>query len=446
MRKVWFEILSVMDFLRTGIWQFRLVDMPGRKSFFLKQLRVFVLALRGIDQDKCFLRASALTLYTLLSLVPVIAMAFGIAKGFGMETVLEKELLARFAGHEEVIGRVIGFARSLLDNTEGGTVAGVGVAVLLYSVLKVMGNIERTFNGIWEIKKARTLKRKFTDYLSIILIAPMLIIVSGSITIFITSQVALLSHKIAWIGAMSGAISLMLKVVPYFIIWSLFTFIYIFVPNTKVKFKSALMAGVFAGTIYQLTQWLYISFQVGIAKYNAIYGSFAALPLFLIWLQVSWLVLLFGAELSFANQNVDTYELEPYCRDVSYDFKRLLSLQLCYLIITDFCKGGRGPHTADDLAHTLSIPIRLVRALLGSLVESKVLMDCRIDDSAELYYQLAMDPGTLTVSCVLKALDATGNDTLPVHGTRELGELKKSLGEFRMIIEKSSSNRLLRDI
>jgi len=435
---------NIAGFLSGGIWQIRLEDLPRRKSFFIKQLRVVVLTMRGFDQDKCFLRASALTLYTLLSIVPVVAMAFGVAKGFGMEQLLEAQLLEKFVGQEEVITRVVGFARTLLENTRGGVVAGVGVGVLLYSVIKVMGNIERTFNEIWEIKKGRPLRRKITDF-SIILIAPILIVVSGSITIFITSQAVTLTEQVAWIGAFSSVIFFVLKMVPYLLIWLLFTFVYIFVPNTKVTFKSALMAGIFAGTSYQLLQWVYITFQVGIAQYNAIYGSFAALPLFLIWLQLSWLVLLLGAEFSFASQNVDTYEFEPDCLKVSLRFKKLLSLRITHLLVKNF-QDGKASLTAEHISHTLGTPVRLVRLLLFELVESGVLYDSRIDDSRELYYHLARDINQLSISYVASAMESRGVDTIPVEDTEGLREIRDAFAAFGKEVEESPANKLLKDI
>ncbi len=436
---------KIVGFLRGGIWQIKLDDLPRRKSFFIKQLRIVVLMLRGFDQDKCFLRASALTLYTLFSIVPVVAMAFGVAKGFGMEQLLETQLLERFVGQEEVISRVVVFARTLLDNTRGGVVAGVGVGVLLYSVIKVMGNIERTFNEIWEIKKGRSLRRKITDYFSIILIAPILIVISGSITIFITSQAVTLTEHVAWIGAFSGVIFFVLKMAPYLLIWLLFTFVYIFVPNTRVGFKPALMAGLFAGTSYQLLQWIYITFQVGIAQYNAIYGSFAALPLFLIWLQLSWLVLLLGAELSFAGQNVDTYEFEPDCLKVSPYFKKLLSLWIVHLLVKNF-EGGKASLTAEWISHTLGIPVRLTRLLLFELVGSGVLYDSRIDESRELYYHVARDINRLTVSYVAGVLERRGADKIPVKDTEGLREIRDVLDAFGKEVEESPANKLLKDI
>ena len=307
-------ISKILNFIKTDIWRIRLKDQPRKKTLLIKPLRIILLALRGFDENKCQLRASALTFYTLLSIVPVVAMAFGISKGFGLDKMLEKQLLEKLPGQQEVVTQIITFARTLLDNTKGGMIAGIGVAVLFWTVIKVLGNIEKSFNDIWGIKEARSLGRRFSDYLSVMLLCPVLLIMSSGATVFLATQITLLTEKFAFLGVFAPAIFLIVKLLPFCVIWALFSFIYIFMPNTKVYFKSGLIAGIAAGTIYQVVQWIYINFQVGVSKYNAIYGSFAALPLFLVWLQLSWLIVLLGVEISFARQNVDTYEFECFSR------------------------------------------------------------------------------------------------------------------------------------
>jgi membrane protein len=223
--------------MKDDIWRIRLENLPRKKSFFIKQLRIFLLSTRGFAEDKCQLRASALTFYSLISIVPVAAMSFGIAKGFGFEKLLEKRLLEQFAGQEEIIVKIIGFAHSLLANTKGGLLVGVGVIVLFWAVIKVLGNIEDSFNDIWGIKKARPLGRKFSDYLSVMLLCPILMIMASSVTVFITTQVTLITEKVALLGIFSTVIFSVLRFLPYCLIWILFTFLYIFIPNTKVHFS-----------------------------------------------------------------------------------------------------------------------------------------------------------------------------------------------------------------
>ena len=438
-------ISKIISFIKTDIWRIRLKDVSRGKSFLIKQLRVVFRALRGFNEDKCQLRASALTFYSLLSIVPVMAMAFGVAKGFGFEKLLEKQLLEKFAGQGEILTQVINFAHSLLENTQGGMVAGVGVAILFWTVIKVLGNIERSFNDIWGIKEPRKLGRKLSDYLSVLLICPILVIVSSGITVFISTQVHLITEKIALLGVISPIISFILNLLPYGIIWALFTFIYIFMPNTKVNFKSGLIAGIIAGSVYVIVQWLYVTFQVGAVKYNAIYGSFAALPLFLVWLQMSWLMVLFGAELSFAHQNVEMYEFEPDSLQVSYSFKRLLTLRVTHLLIRNFREAGK-PFTAAQISHTLEIPIRLVRQILFELVESAIASEVKTEEYKETAYQPARDTQILTIKHIIDTLEQRGVDNIPIAQTEELKLISESLQSFADSIEKSPANKLLKDI
>lgn len=445
MKKNRLAISKIINFIKTDVWRIRLEDLPRQKSFFIKQLRIFLLALRGFAEDKCQLRASALTFYSLLSIVPVMALIFAIAKGFGFEKLLEKQLSKMLSGQQEVMDQVLSFANSMLENTKGGLIAGIGIVMLLFAVMKVLGNIESSFNDIWQIKKSRSFVRKFSDYLSIMLVAPLLIIMSSSVTVFITTQATRITESIELLGFFSPLIFFLLGLLPYCMIWLLLTFIYIIMPNTKVNFKSALIAGVIAGTIFQVSEWAYINFQIGVAQYNAIYGSFAALPLFLIWLQISWLIVLFGAEISFANQNVDRYEFEIDSLQMSASYKRLISLLIAHLVIKNFAKGDK-PLTVPKISNTLEAPVRIVRQIIFELVECNIFSETKVEGPKDLAYQPAQSIDHLTIRYVIETLDQRGIDNIPVADTKELKTLTESLESFKGAIDKSPANRLLKDI
>ncbi len=423
----------------------RLKDYSPRKSFLIRLLRIIILAVRGFDEDKCKFRASALTFFSLLSVVPVIAVMFGIAKGFGLQDRVETQIVAKMHGQEEIAGKIIAFAKSLLEQTSGGLIAGIGVAFLFWTIIKLLGNIESSFNEIWGVKKPRSFGRKFSDYLSTMLICPILLVMSGSTTVFVSSQVQLLMQKIAILGIFAPLVTLLLKLLPYCTLWIAFTFIFIFIPNTKVRFRSALIAGIVAGTIFQLVQWAYINFQIGAAKYGAIYGSFAALPLFLLWLQISWLVVLFGAEVSFAHQNVETYEFEPDCLSVSYSFKKLLALLIAQRLVGNFSKATE-PSTAAQISHELEIPIRLVREILYELTEATVISEVKTAQDRETAYQPAVDTNLLTVKYVVDALEKRGSADIPVAKSEQLKKLEHSLDQFARALENSDANLLLKDL
>ena len=439
------RLSKLIHFFTTDIWRLRLIHYSGVRSFFFKQLIIISMAMRGYHEDKCMLRASALTYYSLLSIVPVFAMAFGIAKGFGFEKLLEKQILEKLPGQEEVLIQVVNFARSMIENTQGGMIAGIGLVLLFWMVIKVLGNIESAFNHIWGIKKARNIVRKFSDYLSIMLICPVLVILSSSITVFVRTQITLITGKVVLLGFISPFIFFLLKLLPLCLIWLLFSFMYIVIPNTRVKFTSGLVAGVVAGTLYYIIQWFYIFFQIGVTKLNAIYGSFAALPLFLVWLQLSWLIVLLGAELSFAHKNVDTYEFSLDYRKISPYFKRLISLKIVHLLVKNFTKGEK-PLNSDQISHTLEIPVLLARQILGELVESAILCEINTEENRKAAYQPARDVDVFTIQYIIDALERRGIDNIPVAQTEVYHLLVQALETFGETIKASPANRLLKDI
>ena len=438
-------VSRLLEFIKTDIWRIRLKELSKKRSFGIRLVRIILLSTRGLSEGRIHLRASALTLYSLLGIVPVFAMAFGIAKGFGFEKTLQKDLLERFHGQEEVVTRVIDFANTLLDATRGGLIASIGLVVLFWAVLRVLRDVENALNDIWGIEEARSFGRKFSDYLTIILICPMLLVISGSVTLFINTQVATITERVALLGYFSQLIFFLLRFLPYCMIWGLFTFIYILVPNTKVNFRSGLVAGVIAGSIFLIVQWGYVYFQVGVAKYNAIYGGFAALPLFLMWLQMSWIIVLIGAEISFAHQNVDTYEFEPDSEQINLSFKRLISLLIAHLLTKHFSDGEK-PLTAQQISHSLEIPVRLVRQILFELVHSGIMSEVKTVNEKELAYQPAFDIHRLTIAHLLEALDQRGVGSIPVVQSRALGVLSEALEGFREAVAQSPANRLLKDI
>jgi membrane protein len=372
-------------------------------------------------------------------------MLFGISKGFGFEKRLEATLMENVPGQEEFMTKVIAFSTSLLEQTKGGIIAGIGVAVLFWSVLKVLHHIESSLNDIWEISESRSWGRKISDYLSVMLIAPVFILMSGSITVFITTQITEITHKVPLLGYLSPLFSFSFQLMPYVLIWVLFTVIYVLMPNTKVSLKAGILGGIIAGTGYQIFQGIYIQFQIGVAKYNAIYGSFAALPLFLFWVQITWWIVLFGAEISFASQNHITYEYEPGGLKVSPAFKRLLTLQVAHLLIHNF-KEGQRPLTDSRISECLGMPIRLLHRILRELVSARLFVQTRTKVDGKYGYQPARDINGLSIRNVIEAIDQNGVDNIPVAKAEELKALSDSLKQFSEAMEKSPANKLLKDI
>lgn len=441
MKKILLWIKEIMHFITEGIWTTSLEDLSRTRSFLIRQLRISVIAARGFSKDMIQLRASALTLYSLLSVVPVVAMLFVIANGFGFKERIETELIKSLQGHEEVLNWIIDFAERLLENVSGGFLTGIGIVILLWSIMQILGNIESTFNGIWQIKKSRPFFRKFSDYLSMMLIAPVLILLSSSSTIFVTSQL----DNFTVMYPILENMKFVLKFSSYFLIWIVFTLLYVVMPNTKVNFKSALIAGVIAGTIFQLVQWGYIHFQVGVSRYSAIYGSFAALPLFLIWLQLSWVVVLLGAEISFANQNVNQYEFELDSLSISTKLKKLMTLMIATDVVKDFADGKKAS-TASQISNKLNIPVRLVREVIYELTEARIFSELSSDNPRERAFQPALDINQISVVLILDKLEESGSEHIAPIESKEYKKLKEIMNDFSDIMSESNKNVLLKDI
>lgn len=433
------------QFVTKDIWYIPPEKHSPPKYFLIRQLKIILIAIRGFRHDKIQLRASALTFYTLLSIVPVVAMVFGIASGFGLEKMLEQLITEKLSNQKEVMEWIIKFARNFLVNASGGVIAGVGVILLFWSVMKVLGNIEQSFNDIWQIKVSRPLIRKFTDYLSIFLLGPVLFILSSSINVYISTAVEEITQESKLLHSLGPMMYFFIQLIPFVIVSSVFTLIYMVMPNTKVNFRSALIAGIIAGTIFQVVQWGYIEFQIGVNRYSAIYGGFAALPLFLIWLQISWLIVLLGAEISFANQNVEKYEYEEESLHISTHYKRVLSLYIARHIIHNFIHAGE-PLTATQIAHQLGIPIRIVREILYELVHTRMLSETVTSSPRERGYLPARDVHKITVQVILDALDKHGLHEIDVADSEQLQKLIDIQQGFYKTLKKSPYNVLLKDI
>jgi membrane protein len=441
MKQLWQKIEEIINFFHEKIWKLDFSKLKGSKYYFYQSLKTLTLAVRNYIKDNCSLRASALTFYSLLSVVPVLAMAFGIAKGFNLEKLLEEEMIKNLKGQEQILNQFLAFSHSMLDTAKGGVVAGFGLIVLIYTVMKLLENIEESLNAVWETNKSRALVRKFTDYLSIMVFAPILIVIAGGLNVFVVTNVQYITEQIKILGYFSDIIFFFLQFLPYTIIWLLFTLVYLVMPNVKVNFTSAILAGIVAGTAYQVTQSVYINFQIGVTKYNAIYGSFAALPLFLAWLQLSWMIILFGAELSFAIQNKSRYVHELDYSQISASSRKLLGLMIMRALAKNFEKGD-GHLTARDLCLNLNLSLRLVTGSLKDLMASRLISEVRIDEKL-FAYQPAKDVHKITVYSVFNALEKLNLDGDLQVDSKENDNLKENLKCIDEMIKGSPQNQVL---
>jgi membrane protein len=317
--------------------------------------------------------------------------------------------------------------------------------ILFWSVMALLNHIESSFNHIWQIRLSRPWYRKFTDYLTIMLIAPVLIILSSSVTVFVNTQLDVFMEKAAILDFFKPVVSFMVKVFPYFLTWIVLTVLFIIMPNTKVKFGSAMVAGIVSGTILQILLWFYFDLQFGISKLSVIYGSFAAIPLFIMVIQMSWIIVLLGAEISFANQNVSRYEFESEALNISMHEKRAITLMIMSMIVKNFAR-SEPPISAEMISVQLKIPVRLVRDIVQDLTVVGLVSMVLQDDGKERMFQPAIDIHSLTVSSVLMRLDSKGLEQRGVIRNKEFEKVHEILAKFDKLMNKSDSNILIMNI
>ena len=395
---------NLLSYVNNRIWEVRLEDRKPLIAFLFKQLRIVIIVSRNFTKDKLQVQAAGLTYYTLLSVVPLVAMAFAVSKGFGFEDRLEEELLSMLKGQEAVVEQIMVFASRMLENTKGGVLAGVGVVVLLWSVMRLLMSIEMSFNDIWQVAKGRSWIRKFSEYFSILLLAPIMILVSSSITVVISTEIENLVTGIDLLKSIGPIIFFFIQIIPYALIWLLFTFIYMVMPNTKVNFGSALVAGIIAGTAFQLVEWGYIHFQVGVSKYNAIYGSFAALPLFLIWVNISWLITLIGAEVAYANQYVGEIKNEIDGKHLSVNQQHIIAMMICKRLSDNFDKGAE-PESAQMISADIELPFGVTSRVIELMREVHLLTEVEMDGDQLNGFVPARNLGKMTITQLVGILN-----------------------------------------
>lgn len=426
-------------FWTEDLWNFRLSEVKGYRKLFYTLLRIGALSVKGFIQDQCSLRASSLTYYTMVSIVPLLALAFAIARGFGFQTILRDELLKQFQQQEAVITEMIVYADRVLQQTSGGVLALVGIGVLLYSCISILRSMEATVNQIWEVTNMRSIRLIVGEYMALLVIAPVLFVLADTSVVFVENYLESAFHRLPWGDFLITLLHFGVTLIPYILFWGLFSFLYYFLPNTKVAPLSAMVGGIISGSSYIIAQWGYFYFQVGVSSYGAIYGSLAALPLFLLWVQLSWYIFLFGAEISHAHQSLERHEFAPRFAGMSYKFKQILSLWILDVAARRFRESYR-PITFHTVVRECKIPMSIAIPLLEELSRCGLLREVQSEETA---YMLGKPLESLRISDAIEALEGNGSNDLPFVKSKELARFEHALHAFAALVEKSPKNFLL---
>ncbi|MEA4936252.1 MAG: YihY/virulence factor BrkB family protein [Paludibacter sp.] len=432
---------TVYRFISHDVWRITETELSKSKRVSYRLLKVLVISIRRITQDNLVIRASALTYSILFALVPMIALFVAIGKGFGVENLIQEKLEDALVAQKELIPTILDFVEKYLESTQGGLFIGIGICILLFSVLNFFNQVERTFNSIWEVKKSRSIMLQITSYFSALFFIPVFMVLSGGISIYFNNLIAELQLQYI----LSPITRFGMKFTPYFISWIIFSFMYIAIPNTRVNFRNGAIAGIIAGTAFQFFQNIYINGQVYLSRYDVVYGSFAAIPLLLLWLQISCLIILLGAEISYASQNLQNYDYEGDSNNISIRYKKFLTLFLTYVIVKRF-ENNEPALKNDEIAAKYKLPIRLVNQILTELTDISIIIEIIDEDVKTRAYQPALDINKLTVNMLFERYESKGSELFLSNKNPFLDEFWHKHTKFQLKCMEPDNDTLIKDI
>ena len=433
------KIKNWLQFLTVGIWRVTDEEATPLQHRIYACIKIVLLSIRQFTADRIPVRASALTYSTLLSIIPILALLFAIARGLGFDALMENQF--RTSVTQQQAELIITWVNSYLEHAQSGIFIGVGLIMLLWTVLILTDNIERSFNAIWQVKHPRTVFRKITDYFSMLLLLPLLIVISSGLTIFMTTYVKQMDNYLL----LGPVLKFLVRMIPYTLTWGMFIGLFVFIPNTKVRLSHAILPGILAGSAFQAFQYFYINSQIWVSNYNAIYGSFAAIPMFLLWTQISWTICLLGAEMSYISQNLDAFSFDKETENISrryHDF-------FCTIILAAICKRFEQiqvPYTAEELSREHRIPIRLTKRVLYELQDMHLIYEAVSDEKGrDITYIPGVDINRLTVGMLLTKLDMNGSEDFKIDNAR-YPDSWKVLVKARKEFTEQNNRILLKDL
>ena len=391
---------KLSDFLEKEVWQDP--EKPGRGYLFLYELvRIVLLTIRGLNNRMVLLRASALCYSTLLAIVPLLAIVFSMLKGMGVHTRLEHVLVNYLTAEQEALtSRIVEY----ISGTNFKALGAFGTALLIYASVMMLSNVERAFNEMWGVSRQRSVSRKIANYVSVLFLGPFLMVLSTAMMASFSSNTIVAA--LMKFDVFRHCFVLFAEIIPHAVLWIAFTVMYMLMPNTRVKFIPALVAGIICASVWEGAFRAYTGFNIGVAKYNTIYGTFAVLPVFIIWLYISWLIVLIGAQLSYAIQNVRSYRMEVALTDVGHAQKEVMALHIMTKIAARFHQGLPLVGT-EALSLALAVPVRLVGEITRKLCDHGLIQAISSDEAV---FQPSRNIALISVLDVCKALRHEGED------------------------------------
>lgn len=428
--------IAIWEYVWNDVWS------DTRDDWRIKLIKTLNLSIKSFLDSDLQSRAAALTYRTILALVPALAILFAIGRGFGFQNLLQTQLFSYLPVQKDALDTVFGFVDSYLAHSSEGVFVGIGVAMLLWTMISLMNNIENSFNSIWGIKHGRSIWRKITDYTAMLFILPVLMICSSGLSIFLSSTL----QNIFDFEFMSPIITFSLRCASFLFTWLFFTAMFILIPNTKVKFKNAFIAGIFTGTGFLILQWLFVSGQMSVSKYNAIYGSFSLLPLLLIWMQFTWVIILSGIAICYSSQSIYRFEFSNKINDISDDYRTKITLAIMCVITKHFDKGNKAI-TLDELTENYDFPPRIAIDIIEKLIDARLIVKVINDDAEnEPGLQPALNINRLSVAHVLSVLKNNGETGFVPNFNENFNNINITIDNLERLISTDAQSILIKDL
>jgi membrane protein len=432
---------QLIHFLTRSLWRVSEGEVSRSRYTSYNLLKIIIQTFKCFAKDRIWIRAAALSYTTLFSIIPILALLFAIAKGFGFSNLMER-ILRGSAIENDAMDMVMTFIDNYLEYAKSGVFIGIGVVMLLWAIINLADSIESNMNAIWDVKKQRSYFRKLTDYMALFIVFPLIIILYAGISIFMTT----IYQRLAEYFLISSFVHICIKVAPYVLSGLIMTGLFLFIPNTKVKFRNAFIPGIITGVLFQAFLYIYIQIQMSVSSYNAIYGSFAIIPMFMLWADISWSIILFGVEMSYVSQNIEQYNFGQEVDNVSRRYHDFLCVVVMSLICKRFEEGGE-PYTASELSAEGEIPIRLTHRLLDELETVGLICGFSSDAKSEIeHYLPAMAISKLSVGRLLSTLECHGCEDFKIDHTKEFSNQWKTFIGYKEEIYTKSNNILLKDL
>ena len=401
------KISQIVNFVRYDMWRRTTTEFDGKfQKIAYEAIRTIVLVVRGFTSKNLNDKAKSLTYSLIFAIIPIMAMIVAVAKGFGVADVIEQQLNNSFLGETNLVPTIMTMVQRYLETAQGGVFIGIGLLILLWAVYSFFQSVETAFNRIWNVQRSRSILRQVTTYIAILVLVPVLIVCSAGINIFVHTAFEGLPHH-EWLHTFFQTSGV--KFLQFMMCWLLFTVMYVAIPNTKVRFISALIPGIIMGTLFQLLQMLSVYLIALLGRTSIVYGAFATIPILMTWLQYTSLLILIGAEMSYAIQNNEEFEYEHDLNRMSRRYKDFIMLYLLSSIIRRF-EADEAPYTAHQLAIRDNLPIRLVNQLLSRLVETGILTEVMKEGEEERTYQPALDTHQISIGMVIGRIEKQGTE------------------------------------